>query len=74
MKYHFVCYSMVNRKEGKLQYWNDVTDKTVHGYIKHHRDCEEEAHKEGNSYYMDVVIHNWSEISKEEFEEADGHF
>lgn len=65
---------MVNRKEGKLQYWNDVTDKTVYGYIKYQTDSEEEAHKEGNSYYRDVVIHSWVEISKEEFDEADGMF
>ena len=74
MKYHFVCYSMRNRKEGKLEYWNDVTDKSIYQYIKSHIDAEEEARKEGDSYYMDPVVHTWSEISKEEYDEAYGQF
>jgi len=67
MKYYFITYQATN-KQGTKSTWNQVINMSPMRFIK---DVEK---AEISGIYHGFVVLNTCEISKEEFEEFEGHF
>jgi hypothetical protein len=69
MKFYFITYQATNR-QGSVSVWNNVIYGSPMKFIKHIQSIEEN----GNNTYYNFVVLNTCEISKEEFNEFNGHF
>lgn len=69
MKYYFITYQATNR-QGSVSIWNDIINESPMKFIK---DIQKKEEKGSNTYYNFIVL-NTCEISKDDFNEFDGHF
>lgn len=72
MKYYFITYQATSRS-GINSTWNQVIDRSPMAFIKMISDIEKNGVNKGHTYINFVII-NTCEITKEEFNEFDGRF
>jgi hypothetical protein len=70
MKYYFITYQATSRNGGSVSIWNCVIDESPMKFIKDIEETEENL----GSVYCNFVMLNTLEISKDEYNEWNGHF